>query len=711
MLKESKQGFLNYQKLSKEEMEQRGILGRLVGICADFINPTRNGRKYSEELWEKVFDSDIMKEKIANRVLYGELAHPLDREETDIEKIAVCMAEQPRKGDDGKLYAVFDILNTPNGKILKTLCDYGSTLGVSSRGSGDLYTDMDGQEAVDPSSYNCEAFDIVLVPAVKAARLKYVNESLEKTRYNKTLRQKLTEELDSASEEDKAIMQDTLKGLDIDLEAKPKLEHALREDEEVNAFMDIMASNDELQEEPCVGCFWYDHEKQEVFGVRSTLAQDVPYLSNNIFDGKAKTGRALHKNIWAKECKRHKDARFAGDYTQVPRGRVFEVDGKGFVIMVGNWINDCPEAKDEIICEFNLPADTEFKQDSHWDLGHGWSDEEYLENLTEEPEEGEEEPAADEFAINTVEDSIAFLGDLDTKIDLLYNFIDTNKESLISEEELINKLDSVINKFTAALDLINPEQEEDVIDMETEEEVVDDMSDEVTAELQESLLKIKELEKDNLALQEKLSVSNAKDTQIEEEITKYKNAMISLSESAKRAKDLNNKVEQLTESLNKKDKLLVSNKAKLDELLEIKTKSNKQLGEANEKISSLETELTSLSEQLKNANKNLTTYKEKTVKLSSALKESKDLYLKTKAESYGLTVDDVKSQLTESYTIKDVNSVCEQLSDTKRNLSALPFSHKGRVTITEAKTSGDYITRNLVNTDDEISDTLLNLIN
>ena len=43
---------IQYQKLSPEEMKARGILGRLVGPCADFINPTRNGRKYSEQLWK-----------------------------------------------------------------------------------------------------------------------------------------------------------------------------------------------------------------------------------------------------------------------------------------------------------------------------------------------------------------------------------------------------------------------------------------------------------------------------------------------------------------------------------------------------------------------------------------------------------------------------------------------------------------------------------
>lgn len=206
---------LTYQKLSQEEMSQKGILGRLVGICADFINPTRNGRRYSEELWEKVFANPIMKEKLDSHVVFGELGHPVDRQEIDMEKVAVSLAEKPKKGSDGKLRAVFDILDTPNGRILKTLCDYGSKLGVSSRGSGDTMTDNDGNESVDPDTYDCECFDIVLVPAVKEARLSYVTEALDNKRYNKTLKQKLIEELNSASAEDKKIMNESLNDLGI----------------------------------------------------------------------------------------------------------------------------------------------------------------------------------------------------------------------------------------------------------------------------------------------------------------------------------------------------------------------------------------------------------------------------------------------------------------------------------------------------------------
>lgn len=204
---------MQYTKLSPEEQSKRGILGRLVGVMADFKNPTRNGRLYTEELWDKTFENPIMKEKLANRCLFGELGHPVDRQEVDMEKIAICLAEEPKKTPDGKLHGVFDILATPNGKILKTLCDYGCAIGVSSRGSGDTYEDYDGQEKVDEETFECECWDAVLVPAVKEARPKYVTESLN-TR--KSLKEALETIVNDASEDDKKIMKETIKSLDID---------------------------------------------------------------------------------------------------------------------------------------------------------------------------------------------------------------------------------------------------------------------------------------------------------------------------------------------------------------------------------------------------------------------------------------------------------------------------------------------------------------
>lgn len=234
----------SYQKLTLEEQQSRGILGRLTGVIADFKHPTRNSRMYKEDLWEATFNNPIMKEKIENRCLFGELGHPTDRQEVDMEKIAICLSEIPKKGSDGKLYGVFDILATPCGKILKTLCDYGCKIGVSSRGSGDTYTDYDGQEVVDADTFECECWDAVLIPAVKEARLQYVTESLNTS---KTLKQALQESLDNASDEDKQIMKDKLEELNIDYSPE-KVDNIPEVQEEGKADNDGVSLVQELQE-------------------------------------------------------------------------------------------------------------------------------------------------------------------------------------------------------------------------------------------------------------------------------------------------------------------------------------------------------------------------------------------------------------------------------------------------------------------------------
>ena len=189
------------------------ILGRLQGPCADFINSTRNGRKYDESLWEKVFSDPIILEYFECGGIPGELDHPTDRSETCSEKIAIMMPEPPKKNSDGQLIATFDILDTPNGRITYTLAKYGYKLGISSRGSGDTYTDANGDEHVDEDSYDFQAFDIVLLPAVKTARMQLIDESLSNS--DKTFNKAICEALEKSNDNEKKIMQETLKNLNI----------------------------------------------------------------------------------------------------------------------------------------------------------------------------------------------------------------------------------------------------------------------------------------------------------------------------------------------------------------------------------------------------------------------------------------------------------------------------------------------------------------
>ena len=97
--------------------QDKAILGTLEGPCADFMHGTRNGRKYDESLWEKVFSDPVVNELIDNGGIPGELDHPADRDEIDSSRIAVLMKEKPKK-KNGELWAKFSILNTPLGKEL-----------------------------------------------------------------------------------------------------------------------------------------------------------------------------------------------------------------------------------------------------------------------------------------------------------------------------------------------------------------------------------------------------------------------------------------------------------------------------------------------------------------------------------------------------------------------------------------------------------------
>lgn len=207
---------LQFEELTPEEKEKRGILGRLYGPCASITIPTRNGRKYNEKLWDYQFaNNEILKEMFENGGVPMELDHPQDREETQSDKIAAMMPELPKKDKDGHLITYVDIIDTPMGRIAYQLAKYGFKLGISSRGTGDLYTDEDGNESVDPETYDLTTFDLVLVPAVKDARLEMC-ESLEKEN-KEVFKQALCECLDKASKEDKESLSEAINSLGINI--------------------------------------------------------------------------------------------------------------------------------------------------------------------------------------------------------------------------------------------------------------------------------------------------------------------------------------------------------------------------------------------------------------------------------------------------------------------------------------------------------------
>lgn len=147
-------------------------------------------------------------------------------------------------------------------------------------------------------------------------------------------------------------------------------------DSDEKAVMEQMSANRGKDNEPKVGIFWYNRATNQLFGVVSHRLSD--YTKANASDGRI-TCSEMHEDVWKKEY--HKQiyqhdgkGPFIGAYQDKPRGRVFyHIDDETFEVAVGKWIEEYPQAYEEIIKEFNLPREkTIAKYAVHWDIGQSW---------------------------------------------------------------------------------------------------------------------------------------------------------------------------------------------------------------------------------------------------------------------------------------------------------------------------------------------------
>ena len=98
-----------------------------------------------------------------NRAL-GELDHP-DSSVVELKNASHIVREAYMQGD--VCYGSVEILDTPSGKILKSLVDSGVTLGISSRGVGSTRKEGDYQVVQDDFQLIC--WDFVTEPSTPGA--------------------------------------------------------------------------------------------------------------------------------------------------------------------------------------------------------------------------------------------------------------------------------------------------------------------------------------------------------------------------------------------------------------------------------------------------------------------------------------------------------------------------------------------------------------
>lgn len=166
--------------LSEEQSKRPGVLCTLEGVgMGPFGEENRNIRDYPVEVASvSILQSSYVKEMLKNKTLLGEPHHPKDRNEVWCDQVSHAIVDMWMSPDNKYLMIRIDVLDTPSGRILKTLVDYGCILGISARASGKTRK-AKGRLTVVPEAYKFKTFDVVTNPGFEAARLTQVNEEVE----------------------------------------------------------------------------------------------------------------------------------------------------------------------------------------------------------------------------------------------------------------------------------------------------------------------------------------------------------------------------------------------------------------------------------------------------------------------------------------------------------------------------------------------------
>ena len=164
---------VNY--LIEEDKETGKKNYNIEGVFLQSEIKNRNGRVYPVEVLDKEVKRYV-KENVKKNRAYGELGHP-DSPSINLDRVSHMIKSLKLEGKDfvGKA----KIMDTPYGKIVKSLIDEGASLGVSSRGMGSLKTNKDGTSEVQKDFMLATAADIVADPSAPDAFVRGVMEGKE----------------------------------------------------------------------------------------------------------------------------------------------------------------------------------------------------------------------------------------------------------------------------------------------------------------------------------------------------------------------------------------------------------------------------------------------------------------------------------------------------------------------------------------------------
>lgn len=148
-----------------EEDRKTGQKNHFIqGIFMQAEKVNRNGRVYPMHILSKEADR-YNREYVQKNRAFGELGHP-ENPQINLDRVSHLITSLHPDGNNfiGKA----KILDTPNGRIVKSLLDGGASLGVSTRGVGSLKS-YNGYQQVQDDYKLATAADVVADPSAPEA--------------------------------------------------------------------------------------------------------------------------------------------------------------------------------------------------------------------------------------------------------------------------------------------------------------------------------------------------------------------------------------------------------------------------------------------------------------------------------------------------------------------------------------------------------------
>ena len=163
---------LNVQYLVEEKNGKKEHF--ISGIFMQAEKKNRNGRVYPFDVLNKEV-SRYNSEYVNKNRAFGELGHP-DSPTINLDRVSHMITSLHPDGNN--IIGKAKILDTPNGKIVKSLLDGGASLGVSTRGVGSLKP-HNGYQLVQDDFHLATAADIVADPSAPEAFVRGIMEGKE----------------------------------------------------------------------------------------------------------------------------------------------------------------------------------------------------------------------------------------------------------------------------------------------------------------------------------------------------------------------------------------------------------------------------------------------------------------------------------------------------------------------------------------------------